>query len=195
MNRRHDTDILVTILTGRGKLFMSNRFVRIGEELVGSEPTIELHDAERLRDIGRSVFLSPKSTVGFDENTITGVRVVSNNFGLQNYHDPNINAATVIANDHSYEDSWMARVRYLNYRNVDGVLGFETDLMVKVSNEDVVLAKRSIYRVRQFTQLTSVKRTAIEVLEVTAQTVADTPLAVEHIDELETRVNRAMRRP
>ncbi len=101
----------------------------------------------------------------------------------------------MIANDHSYEDSWMARVRCLNYRNVDGVLGFETDLMVKVSNEDVVLAKRSIYRVRQFTQLASVKRTAIEVLEVTAQTVADTPLMVEHIEELEARVGRAMRRP
>ena len=99
------------------------------------------------------------------------------------------------AEEESHDDgSWRAHVKYHWYGEREGTeIGFESDYLVDVFDDEVLFARRSLFRHRELRDI-SVNGHEINVKTTERRTMADTRLETHHIERLEKRVGNLVRR-
>lgn len=127
---------------------MSQGFERVGPVLTQDEVLIDLHDAERMRSIGDNILLSKESTKHITDSRMSAALVVSNKLRIPRLLNDNSSAVYAYAENESYGDSgWRTILKYHRYGEHDGgFLGFESEYAVDVFGDEILFAKRSIYR-------------------------------------------------
>jgi hypothetical protein len=176
---------------------MSYGFERVGPLAVEDDVLISMDDAERLRSIGQNLIMAQDSSQHITESTISAALVASVRFRVPILRHDNEDASSVYgyAEEVSYgNDGWRSLIKYHWYGKRDGSeIGFESDYVVDVFDNEVILAKRSLYRLREFRDV-CVKGGQINIESMERRTMADTQLEGHHIDRIEERINRLIKR-
>ena len=176
---------------------MSYGFERVGPVAVESDVLITMDDAERLRSIGQNLIMAEGSSQHITETTISAALVASMRFRVPILAHNTDNASSVYgyAEEVSYgDDGWRSLIKYHWYGKRDGSeIGFESDYVVDVFDNEIILAKRSLYRLREFKDV-FVRGGEVSVESMERRTMADTQLEGHHIDRIEERVNRLIKR-
>jgi|GEM_PF-3032811 len=170
---------------------MAKGFERIGSPVEAEEVCITIEDAERVRSIGHEIMFLSTSSKHIDDSIIAASVVAPNNFNIPGFWDSSVPALYMYVEDESYgEDGWRSLLRYNSYRDCEGLLGFESDYEIEILGEEVVIAKRSIFRLRDTREITSIRNNEIDIQVVERRTMTETPLTSAHIDTLERRTKR-----
>lgn len=142
-----------------------------------------------------TLFYQALSAKHISESTISASLVVSNHLRLPAYLDDSISSLYGYVEDESYGDnSWRTLLKYHSYGVRDGgFLGFESEYVIDVLDDEVVLAKRSLYRRRDLKNV-SVNKAEINVEIFERRTMADTALESRHVGRLEQRMKRLVSR-
>jgi len=174
---------------------MSYGFERVGTPIVESAVTLSLEDAERLRSVGQNIILSANSATHMTDSTISAALVVSNHLYIPTLSHDNSSKVYGYAEEESYDDlGWRAAVKYHWYGQRDGTeIGFESDYLVDVFDDEVVFARRSLFRLRELRDISIIGH-EINITSTERRTMADTPLESHHVDRIEKRVNNLVRR-
>lgn len=174
---------------------MSYGFERVGAPIKEGNVSVSLNDAERLRAIGQNIIFSTKSAKHITESTISAALVVSNHLHIPSLIHDNSTSVYGYAEEESYDDvGWRAFVKYHWYGQSDGTeIGFESDYLVDVFDDEVLFARRSLYRLREFRDISVIGK-VINIESTERRTMADTPLESHHIGRLEKRVSNLIRR-
>lgn len=174
---------------------MAHGFERVGPLIEQNDVAIDLRDAERLRSIGDNVLLSSESTKHITDTSMTASLVVANHLRIPSLRDDNSAALYGYVEQNTYGDNgWQMRLKYHRYGERDGgLLGFESEYAIDVFDDEILFAKRSIYRLRDIKNI-SVGKNEINIEVLERRTMADTALERVHIDRLEERMRRLVGR-
>lgn len=174
---------------------MSYGFERVGAPIEEGSVSVSMQDAERLRAIGQNIIFSSKSSKYITDSTISASLVVANHLYIPTLGQDNSSKVYGFAEEESHDDgSWRAHVKYHWYGEREGTeIGFESDYLVDVFDDEVLFARRSLYRHRELRDISVIgKEISIQTTE--RRTMADTALQSHHVDRLEKRVNNLVRR-
>ena len=166
-------------------------FQVVGEFIYASETELPLSDAEKLRDVGRRVMFSEASSTGVYDEELQSVILAPRPAGAQ--HDPAVKDIYVAALDFQGDDIWKSRLRYHSYERGVDTHDLIVECAVEVYGEDVMTARRSIYRTRHTERLYPTGR-GLQLDKFDRRTMAETPLLPSHIDTIEKRVERLIKR-
>lgn len=175
---------------------MANQFERIGQQASEADVLIGIDDAERMRYIAQNVILSPESSKHVSDSLIAASLVVSNQIYMPALAGDHGAAASLYAyvEDESFGDiGWRTLLKYHSYRMDDGLMGFESAYEVNVLDNEVVLAKRALYRLRDHRDVSTNGR-EINIVVDERRTMAETALQSCHVDRLESRMTRLVHR-
>jgi hypothetical protein len=174
---------------------MSYGFERVGAPIEEGSVSVNLEDAERLRAIGQNIIFSSKSSKHITDSTISASLVVANHLYIPTLSNDNSSKVYGYAEEESRDDgSWSAHVKYHWYGERDGTeIGFESDYLVDVFDDQVLFARRSLYRLRELRDI-SVIGNEINIKTTERRTMADTALETHHLERLEKRVGNLVRR-
>lgn len=165
----------------------------IGRELGPMNVELSLEDVERLRNIGRQVMFSEASSKDIHEDTVQAVLLAPREVG--GFTDDFVPHLYVAALDQYLEDedSWKTRVRYHKYHGTSDSLDLIIEYSAEVQGDEVVAAKRALYRARNKERLLATG-SGLELEKFERRTMTETSLLPSHIDRMEQRVNRLIKR-
>lgn len=168
----------------------NGEFVRVGDVIDEGDIKINLWQAERLRDLGREVLLTENGSKAIDESQLQAAVLLRGSAMLPTArHNPDVPDIYVSVEDTSVgDDSWHTLIRYNSYRDCRGILGLESDYEVEVFGGEVVLAKRSLYHLRDAKQLEAEMRPDSHIKVVHKRSVLETPMTSDNIDKLAQKV-------